>query len=412
MRSDALPRIPGWACCAVCGERRSQYAGFLVHLGFSVWPLESPDRPWARRHQEVELQQGQIVQWGQRSIRLDAMVDRQLPDKLVAEAVLEVSAHRGRTSLRSHRASTCIYCKTNGRPKLPFIPIGAAIFTRSCTAAPAQGRVSLTLIENPRMRWLWVGGIVMVLGADHFAMAKIAAPATAIRPQPPNPLPGRSNRCTEQLRPTFIAECPGQGRPLAKHSGLRRVAAEPTIGPAADEGAATRGSQRPDDDRKLMPFEQAAWPRHITTFRCCGRSISKSRWESRSPSWAPMELVKRPFCDASRELSDWDEGQLWLHGKRVHGSCMPRRNGRSRNMRHDRPCMPTLSEPDLARKSPVCRPHDRPPTAATDRPAAGLNRSDLCGPCGLASPRHLPRHAAAGIHRPRFDPPARHHLHG
>jgi cytochrome c-type biogenesis protein CcmF len=164
---DARRRSPenGWLGLLRCfKERRSQYAGFIVHLGFFSLAIGITGSALGTRRQEVEMQPGQTVDWGERSIRLVEMVDRPLPDKQVAEAVLEVSGPDGdvftvtpgqHLYLLQNLWTTEVAIRSDWRGDFYAILHGSA----------GEGRVRMTLIENPRMRWLWLGGGVMLLGS-------------------------------------------------------------------------------------------------------------------------------------------------------------------------------------------------------------------------------------------------------
>ncbi len=164
---DALQRYPDnhWSSLLRClREKRRLYTGFLVHLGFFALAIGVTGSSLGARRHEVELQQGQTVKWAGRSISLVELVERQLPDKLVAEAVLEIS-QKGEDpyylspAQHFHRLqnewTTEVAIRSGWSEDLYVILHGSA----------EEGHASLTLVENPMMRWLWLGGGTMLLGA-------------------------------------------------------------------------------------------------------------------------------------------------------------------------------------------------------------------------------------------------------
>ena len=46
------------------------------------------------------------------------------------------------------------------------MPAGAGISTRSCTAVAREGQLYMTFVENPLMRFMWLGGAIMVAGTS------------------------------------------------------------------------------------------------------------------------------------------------------------------------------------------------------------------------------------------------------
>jgi|GEM_PF-138389 len=251
-------------------ERRSQYAGFLVHLGFFSLAFGITGSALSARHQDVEIEQGQTVNWGPRSIRLVEMVDRQLPDKRVAEAVLEVSDQHGDTftvtpsqhlHLLQNLWTTEVAIHSDWRSDFYAILHGSA----------GEDRVRMTLIDNPRMRWLWLGGSVMLLGSVISLWPKLRR-----RQKKSNALPAprthqdaiRVDRLTKRF----------DGLPVLRRVGLR-VAVGESVAIIGANGAGK------------------------TTFLRCLAGIT-----------------------------GWDEGKLWWHGEPVKKRAAPGRSELRRNV--------------------------------------------------------------------------------
>ncbi len=154
-----------WASLVRClREKRNQYAGFFVHLGFFALAIGIVGSSLGTQRHEVSLMQGQTIEWAGRSIQLVDIVDRQLPDKLVAGAVLEVSrigdvpvklTPEQHLHLLQNEWTTEVAIQSDWSGDLYMILHGGT----------EDGGVRLTLVDNPRMRWLWLGGLTMLLGA-------------------------------------------------------------------------------------------------------------------------------------------------------------------------------------------------------------------------------------------------------
>jgi cytochrome c-type biogenesis protein CcmF len=142
---------------------RRQYAGFVIHMGLMCLALGVAGSSLGKREQGFLMREGQTVEWAGRSIRLARVTQRELPDKLAAEAVLEIS--------RGGRLQTTLvpaqhYHKLQ-RVWTTEVAIqstwGGDFFTILHSGTP-DGPLSLTFVENPLMRWLWMGGAIMVVG--------------------------------------------------------------------------------------------------------------------------------------------------------------------------------------------------------------------------------------------------------
>ncbi|MFV2067109.1 MAG: heme lyase CcmF/NrfE family subunit [Pirellulales bacterium] len=143
---------------------RKQYAGFVVHLGFFCMAIGVAGSSLESQQHEVTLGLGETIDWAGHSIRLDKMIERQLPDRLVAEARLTVSRGGGPPQTLT--------------PAQHYHLLQEAWTTEAAIGSSWRGdlvamihrgegsnRIRLTLIDNPRMRWLWLGTSVMGLGA-------------------------------------------------------------------------------------------------------------------------------------------------------------------------------------------------------------------------------------------------------
>lgn len=142
---------------------RRQYAGFLIHLGLMCLAVGVTGSSLGKREQGFTLREGQTVEWAGRSVRVAGVHQRQLPDKLVGEALLEIS--------RGGILETTLAPAQHYHPLRDAWTTEVAIqstwsgdFYTILHGGTTEGQLSLTFVENPLMRWLWLGGAVMVLG--------------------------------------------------------------------------------------------------------------------------------------------------------------------------------------------------------------------------------------------------------
>ncbi|MHC4178935.1 MAG: cytochrome c-type biogenesis CcmF C-terminal domain-containing protein, partial [Planctomycetota bacterium] len=150
-------------------DGRRRYAGYLIHLGFIGLAVGVAGSSLGTRRREVVIGEGQTVEWAGRSIRCVKLIERELADKLVAEVQLEVS----RRSVFRHSAAV-----TTLRPAQHLHRLQREWTTEVAIDSTWRGdfyvilhggegekAVSLTLIENPMMRWMWCGGWLAGAGA-------------------------------------------------------------------------------------------------------------------------------------------------------------------------------------------------------------------------------------------------------
>jgi len=160
-RRDSVRTVRGMWLAWRAGRR--QYAGFVIHLGLMSLAIGVTGSSLGKREQGFQMSEGQTVDWAGHRIRLAHVRQRELPDKLAAEAVLEISrGGRRQTTLvpaqhyhKLHQEWTtevAIHSTWNGD------------FYTILHSETADGQLSLTFVETPLMRWLWMGGAIMVLG--------------------------------------------------------------------------------------------------------------------------------------------------------------------------------------------------------------------------------------------------------
>jgi cytochrome c-type biogenesis protein CcmF len=143
---------------------RRQYAGYVVHIGLAFLALGITGSALGTRRTDVVMSRGQVISWAGRQIRLVSLEQHLLPDKAIAEAVLEVDHGRGspaivRPARQLHRL------QREWTTAVAIHSTWSGDFYTILNGGLHGGKAALTLVENPMMRWIWLGGTCAVLGA-------------------------------------------------------------------------------------------------------------------------------------------------------------------------------------------------------------------------------------------------------
>jgi cytochrome c-type biogenesis protein CcmF len=148
---------------AILGNRR-KYAGFLIHMGFVCLAIGVAGSSLGTVRQDVTLNENESIEWQGRTIQYQRLTQRELPDKLVAEAVLHVTPKSG--PAYTLRPARHLHLLQNEWTTEVDIHSGwSGDFYTVLNYGEGEGRVGLTFVHNPLMRFLWLGGGIMVVGA-------------------------------------------------------------------------------------------------------------------------------------------------------------------------------------------------------------------------------------------------------
>jgi cytochrome c-type biogenesis protein CcmF len=168
---------------------RAHYAGMLIHAGFVCLALGVTGSSLGTRQQDFTMHAGQTISWAGHQLRLVGLHQRRLTDKLIGEAELEVC--RDGQVLATLRPAQHFHL--HGQQWTTEVAIHSSwsgdVYT-ILHSTDAEGSVRLTFVHNPLMRWLWLGGCLMGLGAAirlwparQMSLA-MAIPISASRQQP------------------------------------------------------------------------------------------------------------------------------------------------------------------------------------------------------------------------------------
>jgi cytochrome c-type biogenesis protein CcmF len=175
------PRKPWRHLLRAAAGGRRKYAGFLIHVGFASLVVGVTGSSLGTRRQDVVLHEGETVQWAERSIRYVGLIERDEPDKFIAEADLEISqngvpAYHLRPAQYLHRP------QNQWSTEVAIRSTWGGDFYTILHGNRGPHRVSLTLVENPMMRWLWSGGWIALIGVL-LALWPVRSASTRERPQ-------------------------------------------------------------------------------------------------------------------------------------------------------------------------------------------------------------------------------------
>ncbi len=145
-------------------ENRRRYAGFLIHLGFVCLAVGVAGSSLGTRRHEVVMREGETIEWAGRSIHCARLVERELPDRLIAEAQLEISRH-GRLIATVLPAEHLHLQSNQWTTEVAIHSTWMEDFYTIAHVGEGDGRVRLVFVCNPLMRWIWLGGWIFAVGA-------------------------------------------------------------------------------------------------------------------------------------------------------------------------------------------------------------------------------------------------------
>jgi cytochrome c-type biogenesis protein CcmF len=145
-------------------SKRRTYAGFLIHLGFVAVALGVTGSSLASQRQDSIMREGDRVNWSGREIHYVRLVRNELSDKLVVAAELEIKEQGGR-SFQLTPARHFHLLQEQWTTEVDINSSWAGDFYTILNNGEGGTAVSLTFVENPLMRWLWLGGYISGIGA-------------------------------------------------------------------------------------------------------------------------------------------------------------------------------------------------------------------------------------------------------
>jgi cytochrome c-type biogenesis protein CcmF len=143
---------------------RRQYAGYGIHIGLALVAIGIAGSALGTRRTDIVMSQGDVISWAGRQIRLISREEQLLPDKATAEAVLEVTQGRGAPTIVKP-ARHLHLLQNEWTTAVAIDSTWSGDFYTILNGGLDGEKVDLTLVENPMMRWIWLGGICAVVAA-------------------------------------------------------------------------------------------------------------------------------------------------------------------------------------------------------------------------------------------------------
>jgi cytochrome c-type biogenesis protein CcmF len=145
-------------------RHRRLHATSAIHLGFILLVLGVTGSSLGTRRWETTMERGQSVLWADHSIRFAALQQRRFTDKLVVEAELEI-VRQGGASVVLRPAQHLYFVQNQWNTCVAIDSSWSRDFYVILHSGTGENRIDVTFMENPMMRWLWCGGMVMSFGA-------------------------------------------------------------------------------------------------------------------------------------------------------------------------------------------------------------------------------------------------------
>jgi cytochrome c-type biogenesis protein CcmF len=116
------------------------------------------------QREEMTLDEGAIIDWAGHHIHYVRLEQRELPDKLVGEALLQIESDHSRPiELRPARHFHFLQNEWTSEVAI-YSTWGGDLYT-VLNAGLGGGKIALTLVNNPMIRWIWVGGVFTTVSA-------------------------------------------------------------------------------------------------------------------------------------------------------------------------------------------------------------------------------------------------------
>jgi len=164
---DVLPRLRSglWpAVVQTIRDHRRRYAAFLIHAGFACLAIGVTGSSLGTIQHDVDMDEGDSIRWAGRSIRFVRLIEQEAPDRLVMAAQLDV-AHSPAAAFTLLPAQHFHRPQRQWATEVAIHSTWAEDFYAIVHGGEAGGKIHLTFIINPMMRWLWLGGWIAGIGA-------------------------------------------------------------------------------------------------------------------------------------------------------------------------------------------------------------------------------------------------------
>ena len=164
-RRRAHGEAPPVALARLVGGNRRRYGGYIAHIGVLTVTLGIGASATFRAEHEATLKKGESMEVGKFTIRLDDVYQREEPQRFVLAAgvtVLKNGREIGRMEPRMNFYPTSD--QPVPTPSVRSRPSGDVYINLQAFAQDGSN-ATLRVILEPLVPWIWIGGMIVVLGA-------------------------------------------------------------------------------------------------------------------------------------------------------------------------------------------------------------------------------------------------------
>ncbi len=156
---------PPVALARLVGANRRRYGGYIAHLGVLTFTLGIAASSTFRSEREATLRKGEVMEVGPFTVRLDDVYSREEPQRTVLAAgvtILKGGREVGRMEPRMN------FYPTSDQP-VPTPSVrsrpGGDLYINLQAFAQDGSTATLRAIQEPLVYWIWIGGMIVCLGA-------------------------------------------------------------------------------------------------------------------------------------------------------------------------------------------------------------------------------------------------------
>jgi cytochrome c-type biogenesis protein CcmF len=135
----------------------------VIHVGFVLTAVGITGSSLGSQRGEVVIHHGESIEWSGRNIRFIELIQSEQPGIFIAEAHLRVTDGDKSVTLRPAQHFHKLQDEWTTEVAIDSTWAGD-LYTILHNGEPGDA-IRLTLVYNPLIRWLWLGGIVMSVGA-------------------------------------------------------------------------------------------------------------------------------------------------------------------------------------------------------------------------------------------------------
>jgi cytochrome c-type biogenesis protein CcmF len=164
-RRRAHGEAPPVALARLVNANRRRYGGYLAHLGVLTLTLGIGASSMFRTEREATLRKGEAMEVGSFTVRLDDVYSREEPQRTVLAAgvtILKGGREVGRMEPRMNFYPTSD--QPVPTPSVRSRPAGDLYINLQAFAQDGSN-ATLRVIQEPLVPWIWIGGMIVCLGA-------------------------------------------------------------------------------------------------------------------------------------------------------------------------------------------------------------------------------------------------------